>query len=356
MINLRFHIVSIVAIFLALAIGMLAGSTLLDRATVDVLQGRQRSLDARNTELRAENDELRAAIDAETPGGAAFGNDVISTLVPGLLTDSPVLVIAVRGIDEDTVRATQAAIRDAGGSPLGIVWLDERLDLDVPDTARQVAASLGLEPAPGREKQAIVGELAGALEAASVVTTTTTTTTTAPPLPGGPTAPDTPGAGDDTTVPGDDPALTLFSRLVDADLVDWESPTEGEPGSRTLPAGGLDVVVLSGEGASLRPGRIVYPLIRSLASRTRGVLVGEVRRPRTLLDAVDEEGVPVRGSFVDPLRADDDLAARIITVDNVDEPFGRLAAVLALAELPSVTSGSYGIAASAEQPFPTPDS
>ncbi|NLA37006.1 MAG: copper transporter, partial [Actinobacteria bacterium] len=48
MINLRFHIVSIVAVFLALAIGILTGSTLLDRATIEVLQDRQTSLDNRN--------------------------------------------------------------------------------------------------------------------------------------------------------------------------------------------------------------------------------------------------------------------------------------------------------------------
>ena len=73
------------------------------------------------------------------------------------------------------------------------------------------------------------------------------------------------------------------------------------------------------------------------------------------LEAIDDTDTPERGAFVDSLRSDDTLSKRIITVDNVDEPFGRLAVVLALSKLPTLTSGSYGIAASADAPsfFPT---
>ena len=38
MINLRYHIVSIVAVFLALGIGVLMGSTIVDRAIVSTLR------------------------------------------------------------------------------------------------------------------------------------------------------------------------------------------------------------------------------------------------------------------------------------------------------------------------------
>jgi hypothetical protein len=352
MINLRFHIVSIVAIFLALAIGMLAGSTLLDRATVDVLKGRQKSLDSRNASLRAENDELRAAIEAQIPADDAFGSPVLGELVPGVMTESPVLILATRGIDEDSVRALQTAVRDAGGAPLGIVWFDARFDLDNDEAAAQVASALGLDVDPTKEKQVVVTELAKALTvAAAEPDVTTTTEATAG-------SPDTTEAGTPTTeapaAPADDPSLTVLSRLVDADLLDWESPNEGEPGSRTLPAGGLDLILLSGEGSELRASRLMTPLVKAVAARVPGAVVGEVRRPRTTIDAVDQDDVPERGSFVDTYRTDDGLSDRLITVDNVDEPFGRLALVLALGQLPALTSGSYGVAPSASQPFPTP--
>jgi|JI10StandDraft_1071094.scaffolds.fasta_scaffold106248_2 hypothetical protein len=343
MINLRFHIVSIVAIFLALAIGMFAGSTLLDRATVEVLKGRQKSLDTRNADLRSENDRLRTALESQVPADEAFGTQVLPELLPDTIGERPVLLIAVRGIDEDVVRALQTSIRDAGGAPLGIVWLDARVDLDQPETADQVATALGIDAAKDKVKAAVVGELAQGLIAAASPVEDDSADSADPDLTTTTIEPSTP-----------DPALDVLSRLVDADLLDWESPNEGEPGSRTLPTGGLDVVLLSGEGAELRPNQIVVPLVRALAARLTGVIVGEVRNPRTALEVIDQDGVPARGTFVDPLRDDDDLSGRLITVDDVDEPFGRLAVVLALGELPGLSTGSYGIAESASQPFPTP--
>lgn len=365
MINLRFHIVSIVAIFLALAIGMLAGSTLLDRATVDVLKGRQRSLDARNAELRVENDELRAALDAREPADAAFGSEVLPGLLPGTLDDGPVLLLATRGIDEESVRAVQSAIRYAGGAPLGIVWFDSRVDLDDAGAVAKVAEALDIESDGdgGDLRDAVVAEITGGLVVAGGPATTTTTTTTTTTVP---FAPSIPGATPPATEPAaeasspsaqaDEQALTVLSALVDADLVDWESPNEGEPGSRTLPNGGLDIVVLSGEGSELDPDQLIVPLVSALADRLAGVVVGEVRRPRTEVESVESEDVPVRGAFVDRFRTSEDLDGRLVTVDDVDSPFGRLALVLALAQLPEVGAGDYGIAPTAERPFPSPDS
>ena len=40
MINFRFHIVSLIAVFLALALGVVMGSTVIDRAIVDGLHDR----------------------------------------------------------------------------------------------------------------------------------------------------------------------------------------------------------------------------------------------------------------------------------------------------------------------------
>ena len=65
MISLRFHIVSIIAVFLAIAIGIVVGATFVDRATVDLLQNRidtvEENLDAR----RAEIADLESQIDQD---------------------------------------------------------------------------------------------------------------------------------------------------------------------------------------------------------------------------------------------------------------------------------------------------
>ena len=40
MVNLRYHVVSLVAVFLALGIGIVMGATVIDRVTVDALNNR----------------------------------------------------------------------------------------------------------------------------------------------------------------------------------------------------------------------------------------------------------------------------------------------------------------------------
>ena len=53
MINIRYHIVSITAVFLALGIGVALGSTFLDRVTVNVLDDQISSAENRIRETNA---------------------------------------------------------------------------------------------------------------------------------------------------------------------------------------------------------------------------------------------------------------------------------------------------------------
>lgn len=318
MINLRFHIVSIVGIFLALAIGMLMGTTLLNRATVDVLNASQQRLDATNARLKEENALLKEASEAGQVATDAFGTAALDEVLPGLLGNDPILLVATRGIDEETVRAVEASALTGGASPLGIVWVDDRMALSDAEAVERAAAVLGVDGS-GDRRSAVVEALAEALTP----------------------SPSSSGA-----------ALTALQSLAEAELVDWEPPSDGEPGAQRLPDERVDLVLLSGEGSALTGTDLMYPLAAALADRTTGVIVGEVRRPRSELEAATDTEAPIRGAFVDPLRSDDDLRDRIVTVDNVDEPFGRLATMLALAQVPVRTSGAYGAAASAESPFP----
>ena len=59
MINFRFHLVSLVAVFLALALGVVMGSTVIDRAIVDRLSSQIDSVKKRADAERAENRTLR---------------------------------------------------------------------------------------------------------------------------------------------------------------------------------------------------------------------------------------------------------------------------------------------------------
>ena len=69
MINIRYHVYSLVAVFLALAIGVAAGSTVVQRSVVDNLQSTQGRIEQNLDDLEAQNAELqeRAAASRAVP-------------------------------------------------------------------------------------------------------------------------------------------------------------------------------------------------------------------------------------------------------------------------------------------------
>lgn len=343
MINLRFHIVSIVAVFLALAVGIFAGSTLLDRATVKLVQSNQASLDAKNKALRSENDAMRALLDNVDARSREFGDSALDPLVGRQLRNDPVLLIAWRGIDEGGISTMVATLHNAGATTLGVLWLDQRTDpASSDDNAKKIGSYLGLgtldlsathhadsiRRVADRLVDALSAPLVRAAAQAADPAVVTTTTGSA-----GAT-----GASTD-----------LLRSLADAQLVDWD-PAGATSAPPDLPESGLRVVVVSGEGAQVPPTRLAIPLVKALAAKTKGIVLGELDHSRTSIEVIESKFH--RGAVVDPIRKDDAAAAATVTIDNLDEPFGRLAMVLALADIDQDPSGAYGETSTAERQFP----
>ena len=131
MIDFRYHIVSIVAVFLALGLGVVAGTTVLDRVVVDRLDGNL-------SRLRVALDEHRKDI-AELEADKARSSDLIQALAPrvteGVLVGMRVLFVT--GESEagwhGRVREliTDAGAEDVGSIELTMKWaLEERTDRD----------------------------------------------------------------------------------------------------------------------------------------------------------------------------------------------------------------------------------
>ena len=125
MINFRFHIASLIAVFLALALGVVMGSTVVQRAIVEGLRDQidrvERNADnqrAKNAALSTENDRLNLYVAESAPYA-----------VSGALTDQSVAVLAERGIDEDAVKAQVALLQTAGARVAGILWLESAWNL-----------------------------------------------------------------------------------------------------------------------------------------------------------------------------------------------------------------------------------
>lgn len=119
MYNLRYHIASLVAVFLSLSIGLLLGTIIVERGTLD----RQReaivhSLQQEFRTLDADNRELRAAL-AEQEDLAA---SLLQAAVAGELENRTVLILASTG-RVDGLSSTIEVIRDAGGTPVTMVLL-----------------------------------------------------------------------------------------------------------------------------------------------------------------------------------------------------------------------------------------
>lgn len=138
MIDFRYHFVSIVAIFLALGLGVLAGTTVLDRVTVDALRGQVNGLRQALDRHRADITDLQERNDR--------AGDLVAALAPrvteGVLVGMRVLFVTGDG-EADWHRRARTAIADAGAQDVGTVRLTERWALEEPADRRELAQAFG---------------------------------------------------------------------------------------------------------------------------------------------------------------------------------------------------------------------
>ena len=126
MINLRYHIVSLTAVFLAIGIGLTLGSTFLDRATVDNLNGQLDSLADTPRGPREPHRRPRGPASDRRRRSTAPSTSRRSACWPGDSTDVPVVVVAAAASTRRTsgLRSRRSwspvpTSRDCGGSPSG---------------------------------------------------------------------------------------------------------------------------------------------------------------------------------------------------------------------------------------------
>src|SRR3954471_877248 len=120
MVTFRFYVVTLVAVFLALAMGVVVGSTLIDRAIVDSLKSSVDSVSDRLDRQRDENARLRKEIDELHD----YADKTAPAVVDGALDGGAVAVVAERGVDSDAVEAATAMLQQADGAAPGILWLE----------------------------------------------------------------------------------------------------------------------------------------------------------------------------------------------------------------------------------------
>jgi hypothetical protein len=301
MINFRFHLVSLVAIFLALALGVVIGAGVIDRGVVDALDSRLNQVEANSQRIESENGDLRSQLDELDGASQALARQAVD----GALTNVDVGVLAVRGVDDDRVSLTLATLRDAGANVTGVLWLEEPWVLEDADQVAALATAIDSgvrRPAALREQawQQIGARLAEP-------------------------APFDVQEADDVLVALDDAGFVSF------DAVQSDATLAAFPG----PAAAIVLVV--GTTGVVPASDIVMPAASGIAGAELP-LVGADVYDGDVPDAGE------RGSAFADLRASE-LSTVVSTVDDLERPWGPPTVALAVSDLLRVPPvvGHYGL-------------
>lgn len=293
MISFRQHVVTIVAIFLALAIGMLAGSAFIQPRLVDQLRAQVEDQRGMMDDLRAQVGELRDRLGAER----AFNDAALSHLTQGRLLGQRIVVVAQEGLDDRALSEARRALEEAGATPVVLVARDAL----APEDAVAQAALAEMLGRPGVDPAELPALAARALAERL--------------------------ASDVHRQPREDDLLRALlgeGYLAPADAGLSEEVLAELGGSRQV------VLVLAGGGdadPAMPPAAFAAPLVERLAELGLPVAAGQ------------PTGTAV--PFVELLRREG--LGGLVTVDDVDESRGGAALVLGLQRLILTgEGGDYG--------------
>lgn len=125
MYNLRYHVASLVAVFLALTVGLVLGTVVAERGTLDdqsttLVEDLQKQFDA----IQKDNQSLRQGLERDR----AFATDVVPAVTAGALEGRTVAVLVNSGRSSG-LEAAVTAIEDAGGTPVVFTFESAQLGL-----------------------------------------------------------------------------------------------------------------------------------------------------------------------------------------------------------------------------------
>ena len=303
MISFRYHLVSIVAVFLALALGVVVGTTVVNQGIVDDLRRRTDAAVQNADKLRSQIADLNSQLNASK----SFENVVMPILIKDQLTGVDVVVLTQQDVSASDVEGVRRALTDAGAIVVAELVVTNRMALADGSSQAELAAALGVTNTGASDQ--LAKEAARALG---------TRLSTGPALD-----------------PGDD----LLTKLGSSGFL----LTRGGAGPDSIGGAGQAVVLVSGATSpTVDPGSFLAPLATALVQAGRPVA------------AVETEAAVA--PFVPLLREDGSLDGHLVTVDDVDSTPGRVALVLGLRDLLSSPGkgGDYGVKAGASGLLPRP--
>ncbi|MFL6100403.1 MAG: copper transporter [Actinomycetales bacterium] len=312
MIDFRYHVVSIVSIFLALAVGIVLGAGPLQGRLGDTLSkevsGLRKDRVNLNTQLRdvtANMNEMNRFVEATTPA-----------LVTNRLSAHSVTIVRLPGSSDDVAKNVTDELTEAGATVHGTVkitkvWTDPTKAQFRDDLAKSLAPLARSQPPTGAaQDQGLAAVLARGLVVADV------------------SAAGRPDSG----------ATTALQSLKTAGLIDY-SGTEPEPSTLAVVVAGPPT---PNESSDLEKAEATsYAVVaRALDAQSSGAV------------AVSDPTGADDGGTLDALRSDKQASQDVSTVDDADQPMGLVTLILAFREQLNSHAGQYGVGSGATKIMP----
>jgi hypothetical protein len=313
MIDFRYHIVSIVAVFLALGLGLLVGATALQPTALGGLISLSQREHQQIGAALATNRQLNRQIDSNDQWAQANAPH----LLHGLLAGERVVLVEAPGASSQVVSGVSDALAEAGATVSGQVQIQDKF-FDASRTTQQqltqlaqrftpVAVSLQGSPV-AQASQAIAG---------AILTRD--------------------GAGQPVAGQRDSAGAALLNGFGAEGFL----AVNGQPDARAT----LAVVIIPDTPQSASISNPQSQRLVTLAQQLNLAGQGTV-----VAGAVDGSGP---GSAIDVMR-NGGRAGHLSSVDNANHTIGQIVVAQALAEQLRGVSGSYGATSSAASAAPSP--
>lgn len=317
MIDFRYHIVSIIAVFLALALGLFLGSTTLQSTVTRNLHHQADAVTSQNKQLQSDKKLLSTELGDQQAMLAVVG----PYAVQDRLTGQSVAVVSAPGVSSNDRQAIETTLQQAGATVSADVQLQSAyLDPTQDALLGGLASQLRL---PGHSLPAGSGATKVSSELATVLT-------------GRPARKAVSKAHVDATL----------SALSDGKFISVTGNPPTHPASLAVllvpaPSTGVSATTAQAQGA------ILVALAQQLQHTTTGLVVaGRTPSP------------PVPNGALAAVSSDGSLAKTVSTVDlsttdaDKDATAGRIAVALVLADAGRGKPGNYGLGQN--PPVPTP--
>lgn len=306
MINFRYHVVSLTAVFLALAIGLVVGTAALNGPVANDLSDRVNQLTKSNSQYRAQVN----ALNQEVAQKEQFATDIAPELLAGKLAGRRVVVVSMSK-SSDLVQPTIDMLTLGGATVTGQIEIEDSF-VDAakgPDLLDLAEESQTTDTITGLPSNSDGVETSTALFAAVLT--------------------------DHTPVVPQSVRENVLKAYASAGYLSFKDD------SITSPA---EAVVFLGP----------LPYTDTNASTENAGVVTIVSQFATVAPTlVGADGSAGSGNIIGAITGDQSLAGVVSTVDNVGTPQGRVAAVLALSDqLDKDQIGHYGLASSATSLVP----